>query len=146
AQFPEIAPSMSTIELRALGARYVAGLRAVAPDAARITDKMPGNYILAGLIHLVFPNARMIHVRRDPADTCWSCFTHQFAGGWEWSYALAELGRHYRAYEDLMTHWRRVLPAGAMLDVQYEDLVADFESQARRLLAYCGLDWDDRCL
>jgi hypothetical protein len=107
---------------------------------------MPGNFVVAGLIHLAMPNARLIHVRRDAADTCWSCFSKYFLGDIAFCYDLAELGRYYRAYESLMAHWRRVLPAQSLLDVQYEELVGDFEPQVRRLLAHCDLDWDDRCL
>lgn len=144
--FPELVPAMTDDQLRAFGATYLAGIRARAPASARITDKMPGNFQFAGLIHLTLPNARIIHVRRDPIDTCLSLFTHLFAGALDWTYDLGEIGRNYRAYASLAEHWRAVLPHGAMLEVRYEELVADFETQARRLLAYCGLDWDDRCL
>ena len=92
------------------------------------------------------PNARIIHVQRDPIDTCLSMFSIQFNEPVEYAYDLGELGRYYRAYERLMDHWRRVLPEGAMLDVRYEDVVDDIESQARRMLAFCGLPWDDACL
>src|SRR5262249_24880553 len=95
---------------------------------------------------LTLPNARIIHLRRDPVDNCLSLFTHLFVGELTWTDDLGEIGRYYGAYASLMDHWRAVLPPGAMLDVQYEDLVADLESQARRLIAYCGLEWDDRCL
>jgi hypothetical protein len=99
---------------------------------------------LRGLVML--PNARIIHSRRDPCDTALSCFSILFARGQEYSYDLGELGRYYRAYEALMEHWRKVLPPSAMLEVQYEDVVADLEGQARRIVAYCGLEWDDACL
>ena len=102
--------------LREIGRRYVAELRALAPESARITDKMTGNFRLVGLIRLALPQARIIHVRRDPLDTCFSCFSHQFRH-LNFTYDLGELGRDYRAYEELMTHWRSVLPHGAMLDV-----------------------------
>jgi tetratricopeptide (TPR) repeat protein len=144
--FPELVPSMTDDQLRAFGASYLAAVRKLAPASARITDKMPGNFQFAGLIHLTLPNARIIHLRRDPVDTCLSLFTHLFTNGLGWSYDLGEIGRNYRAYASLMEHWRAVLPPGAMLEVRYEELVADFEPQARRLVAYCGLDWDDRCL
>jgi tetratricopeptide (TPR) repeat protein len=146
APFPEIASYMDEMQLRQFGARYVNTIRALAPTAARITDKMPSNFMFVGLIHLALPHARIIHTRRDPVDTCLSCFSHQFGHGLEWSCDLGELGRYYRQYQQLMAHWRRMLPSDAMLEVRYEDLVADFEPQARRLLAYCGLDWDERCL
>ncbi len=144
--YPEFLRSMGETEFHQFTTQYLTAARAVAPDAPRITDKMPGNYIFAGFIHVALPHARMIHVQRDPIDTCLSCFTHLFTEGLTWSYDLADLGREYRAYEGLMQHWRSVLPEGAMLEVRYEDFVADFEPQARRLLAYCGLDWDERCL
>ena len=144
--FPELVPAMTDAQLGAFGASYLAGIRKLAPEAARITDKMPGNFYFAGLIHLALPNARIIHLRRDPLDTCLSLFTHLFAGELTWTDDLGEIGRYYRAYASLMEHWRAVLPPGALLDVQYEDVVADLEPQARRLIAYCGLPWDDRCI
>jgi tetratricopeptide (TPR) repeat protein len=129
-----------------VGARYLDSVGALAPEAQRITDKLPANFRMIGLIHLALPRARIIHARRDPLDTCLSCFERNFGkNSLPFTYDLAELGRYYRAYETLMAHWRDVLPAGTILDVRYEDLVADFEPQARRLIAYCGLDWDERC-
>jgi hypothetical protein len=95
---------------------------------------------------LALPNARIIHVRRDPVDTCLSCFSKLFVAVMlSFTYDLAELGRYYRAYDALMAHWRRVLPAGVMLEVQYEDLVGDFEPQVRRILDHCGLKWEESC-
>jgi hypothetical protein len=143
---PEAALQMSREQWRRLGAAYLGNIRARAPAAERIVNKMPDNFRFVGLIHLALPNARIIHVRRDPIDTCLSCFSKQFAGNLPYSYDLAELGRYYRAYEALMAHWRRVLPQGAMLEVRYEEIVADLEGQARRILAYCGLAWDANCL
>jgi tetratricopeptide (TPR) repeat protein len=141
------APDVGGAELRQIGSRYLDRVRALAPQAAaRITDKMPGNFRFAGLIHLALPNARIIHVRRDPVDTCFSCFSILFGGDQPYSYDLGELGRFYRGYAELMAHWRAVLPAGVMLEVQYETLVADFEPQARRIVTHCGLDWSDACL
>ena len=131
---------------RRIGAAYVERLLQAAPAAARITDKLPGNFQRIGLIHLALPNARIIHTRRDPVDTCLSCFTHLFAGDHPYVYDLAELGRYYRAYEALMAHWRDVLPPGIMIEIDYEALVSDLETEARRLVAHCGLDWDPRCL
>jgi len=126
---------------RKMGADYIAALRRLAPDAARFTDKMPVNFVHAGLIHLIPPNARIIHTQRDPVDTCLSCFSLLFGGDLPFAYDLGELGRFYRAYQRLMAHWRAILPQGVMLEVQYEDLVRDFEPQARRLVAHCGLEW-----
>jgi hypothetical protein len=107
---------------------------------------MPANFFFAGLIHLALPNARIIHTMRDPVDTCMSCFSKLFSAEQNHTYELAELGRYYRRYELLMAHWRRVLPQGRILDVRYEDVVADLEGQARRILAHCDLAWDPRCL
>jgi hypothetical protein len=144
--FPEVVPSMGAQEFRAVAADYLAALSPAAP-VERITDKMPANFIFVGLIHLMLPNARVIHARRNPVDTCLSCFSKLFTGdALPFTYDLAELGRYYRGYETVMEHWRRVLPEGGMLEVQYEELVADFESQARRIIAYCGLEWDEACL
>jgi tetratricopeptide (TPR) repeat protein len=147
ADFPEIVPTLSPDDLRDLGADYVALTRSAAPDKERIINKLPGNFDLVGLIHLALPNARIIHVRRDPIDTCFSCFSLLFAYDHQpFAYDLGELGRYYRGYEAVMKHWHRILPAGAMLDIQYEDVVADLEGQARRIVSYCGLDWEDGCL
>jgi tetratricopeptide (TPR) repeat protein len=146
ASFPEGVPALSDENLRQLGTSYLAAVGPAAPQALRIVDKMPANFLFVGLIHLALPNARIIHVRRDPIDTCLSCFTLLFQAGQAYSYDLAELGRYYRAYATLMHHWHCVLPPGVMLDVQYEDVVADVEPQARRIVAHCGLEWDDKCL
>lgn len=132
--------------LQKLGRRYSKDVVALAPSALRITDKMPANFRYAGLIHLALPNARIVHMRRDPVDTCVSCFSQNFAEGQPFAYDLAELGRYYRAYEKLMAHWRNALPPGAMLEIRYEDLIDDFESHARRLVAFAGLEWDPACL
>ena len=128
------------------GKEYIRSLRARAPDAKRITDKMPANFFAIGLIHAMLPNARIIHVRRDPLDTCLSCYTQLFSRGHEYSYDLFELGKYYRGYAFLMEHWRTTLPPGSFLEVSYEDVVSDLEGQARRMLEYCGLDWDRACL
>ncbi|MBV8490338.1 MAG: sulfotransferase, partial [Candidatus Eremiobacteraeota bacterium] len=140
-----LAASCDTI--RALGRRYAENLRARAPSGvARVTDKMPANFRYFGLIAIALPKARLIHAKRDPADTCLSCFEQNFAGGQGFAYDLAELGRYYRGYQKLTAHWRSVLSPDALLEVQYEDVVADIEAQARRIVAFCGLDWDERCL
>jgi tetratricopeptide (TPR) repeat protein len=139
-------PGLVAEELRQISARYLERVRVTAPAAERITDKMPANFRHAGLIYLVLPNARIIHTRRDPIDTCLSCFSILFAYNQSFTYDLAELGRYYRAYAALMEHWREVLPLEQMLEVQYEELVANFEPVARRIVAYCGLEWDDACL
>lgn len=144
--FPLSMRGLTPDDLAAMGARYVAGLRERAPASRCITDKMPANFFCVGLIHLMLPNARIVHVNRNPVDTCLSGFTRLFNKSQYHSYDLAEIGRYYRNYADLMDHWRAVLPQGAFLDVQYEDMVADNEGQARRLLDYCNLEWNDACL
>ena len=144
--FPEMVTEMSAEQLRQLGAAYLRSIRALAPEAERITDKLPSNFLHAGLIHLALPNARIIHARRDPVDTALSCFSTLFTEGNLYSYDLGELGRVYRAYQAVMEHWHKVLPAGVMLEVQYEEVVDDLEGQARRIVGYCGLEWDEACL
>jgi tetratricopeptide (TPR) repeat protein len=140
-------PGLPPERLRQLGATYLDRLQAKAPSAARIVDKLPQNFELIGLIHLALPDARILHITRDPVDTCLSCFSKLFVGQQlPYSYDLAELGRYYRAYEGLMAHWREVLPPGVMLEIRYEALVADMAGEARRAVAHCGLDWDERCL
>jgi hypothetical protein len=146
APFPEFVPALEAAPIRMIGAHYLAQIQALAPKASHITDKMPSNYYFAGLIHLALPNARIIHTMRDPVDTCISCFSKLFTAEQNHTYDLGELGRYYRRYQELMTHWRRVLPAGRILDVRYEDVVADLEGQARHMIAHCGLEWDPRCL
>jgi tetratricopeptide (TPR) repeat protein len=146
-RFPEIVATMSGEELRQIGARYVVATTAHAPTAERIADKMPWNFHFTGLIRLALPNARIIHARRDPVDTCLSCFSILFDGdGNRYTYDLGELGRFYRAYNSLIAYWRSVLPPGVMIEVHYEDVVDDLEGQARQIIAHCGLEWDEACL
>ncbi len=144
--YPPSLQSIPQTELKAMGERYVAGLQARAPDSPRVTDKMPANFNYLGLIHLMLPRAKIVHVMRNPLDTCLSGYTRLFNKSQHQSYDLAEMGRYYRSYAQLMEHWRKVLPAGAFYDIQYEELVADQQGQARALLAYCELEWDDACL
>ena len=144
--YPMNLASANASDLAALGRDYLTRLRRHGPQARRITDKLPANYMGAGLIPAMLPNAKIIHVRRDPVDTCLSCFTRLFSEHQEATYDLAELGRHYRHYVRLMDHWRAVMPAGSLLEVRYEDLVADLPGQTARLLEFCGLPWDDACL
>ncbi len=115
------------------------------PEALRVTDKMPHNFMDLGLIELLFPHARVIHISRDPRDTCVSIFTHHFAASHAYATDLGDLGFYYRQYQRLMDHWRKVLSI-PMLDLRYEDIVADPEGEIRRIIAFCGLDWSDECL
>jgi tetratricopeptide (TPR) repeat protein len=146
ASFPEFVAAIDRPALTGIGAQYISRLREVAVQGEWVTDKMPSNYYFAGLIHLALPNAKIIHCRRNPIDTCVSCFSKLFSAEQNHTYDLGELGRYYRRYERLMAHWRGVLPAGRILEVQYEDVVADLGGQARRIIAHCGLAWDARCL
>jgi tetratricopeptide (TPR) repeat protein len=125
---------------------YLGHLCGLAEGKARVVDKMPGNFFNVGLIHLMLPNARIIHTVRNPIDTCVSCYAKLFRISHNYSYNLGELGRYYRRYAEMMEHWRSVLPAGSMLEVVYENVVEDLEGQARRLIDYCGLPWDHRCI
>jgi len=144
--FPYNLQALDAATLKAWGTDYVTGMLSGGEKARRVTDKMPANYFVIGLIHLMLPNAKIIHVQRNPVDNCLSCFTNLFRAKQEYTYDLAELGRYYADYARLMAHWRRVLPAGAFLDIRYEDIVADQEAAARRLLAFCDLEWDAACL
>ena len=144
--FPENMADISHAQISAWGAEYVASLRKYSADARHITDKMPSNFFAVGLIHTMLPNAKIVHVRRNPVDTCLSCFTRLFNRGQESTYDFAELGQYYTGYARLMQHWREVLPANAWLEVQYEDIVTDMEGQARRLIDFCGLEWNTACL
>ena len=144
--YPDRVSSLTAEQLRAIASHYLATMGAGAGDADRVVDKMLGNFVYVGLIHMALPRARIIHARRDPMDTCLSCFSKHFRTSQKFAYDLGELGRFYRAYDKLMTHWQNVLPAGVMLDVQYEDMVTDLEGQTRRMLDTCGLEWDDACL
>ncbi len=146
-RFPETLAGLSGEALRRLGRRYVERIRALAPQASHVVDKLPANFTHVGLIHLMLPGARIVHAMRDPMDSCFSCFSRLFsAGNLGFTYELGMLARYWVGYRALMDHWHDVLPDGRVLDVSYEAMVSDFEHQARRLVAYLGLPWDDRCL
>jgi len=146
AGYPLSLTGITQHDLKKMGEKYVEGLQPRRPDAKHITDKMPANFNCVGLIYLMLPNARIVHVKRNPVDTCLSGFTRLFNKSQHHSYDLAEMGRYYRNYATLMDHWRKVLPADAFYELQYEELVTDHENQARALLEYCNLPWDDACL
>ncbi|MDH5712174.1 MAG: sulfotransferase, partial [Gammaproteobacteria bacterium] len=114
-------------------------------DAVRITDKLPSNYLNLGLIHILFPNARIINVMRNPLDVCLSCYFQAFAYEHD-TYDTQWLIRKYHLYRDAIDYWKKLLPEGKILDVQYEDLIVDFELQSRRIIEFCGLSWSDKCL
>ncbi|PHS70449.1 MAG: hypothetical protein COB22_08150 [Cycloclasticus sp.] len=146
AGYPQVLKGYSHEQLKALGEKYIKGLQERAPEAKHITDKMPANFTCVGLIHLMLPNAKIVHVKRSPVDTCLSGFSRLFNKSQHQSYDLAEMGRYYRNYHDLMTHWKKVLPTDSFYEIQYEDLVEDTEKESRALIDYCGLEWDDNCL
>lgn len=125
---------------------YLAVLNGFAGASERITDKQPLNYELLGLINIVFPKAKIIHIRRNPVDTCLSIYCTHFGGGPNFAYKKENIVFHYREYLRLMEHWRKVLPPNTFFELDYEELVADPESVTRQVIEFCGLPWDDACL
>ena len=146
ARFPQLARTMRPTQFGALADSYLKAIGSYSETATRVTDKLLTNYYFAGLINTLFPNAKIIHTMRNPVDSCLSSYTKLFQDDMPHSYDFRELGRYYGKYWELMAHWRKILPAGAMLEVKYEDLVANPEAKAREVVAFCGLEWDDRCL
>ena len=147
AHYPAAVAGMDDTVLAALAARYQRALHARAPQAQRIVDKLLSNFLFLGLLHRILPGVKIIHAMRHPMDICFSSYACLFdQSNLNFAYDLGTLGRCYRRYARLMRHWHDVLPAGTILDVRYEDVVADTEGQARRVLDYLGLPWDDNCL
>jgi len=145
--YPRSLKSITQDDLTSMGTRYVDALCARAASARHITDKMPSNYLMLGLIHLILPNAKIVHIKRNALDTCLSVFMQLFNSKTQpHSYDLSEIGRYYVNYARLMEHWREVLPDSAFYELRYEDLVYDKESETRRLIDYCDLKWNDACL
>jgi hypothetical protein len=129
-----------------LKAGYLALLRDISPAAERITDKMPANFLWIGLIHLLFPNARIVHCRRNPIDTCLSIYSTYFTARMDFAADRSDLVFVYQEYLRLMAHWKAVLPADRFFESQYEALVENPGPCSRDLMAFCGLEWDDACL
>jgi tetratricopeptide (TPR) repeat protein len=129
-----------------LATEYLRVLEGVSGSAQRVVDKAPINFEYLGVIHAVFPRARIIYVRRDPIDTCLSCYFQPFFAGLNYTMDLGDLAHYYREHQRLMAHWRGVLPAGSMLELPYAELVADQRGWTRRLLEFLGLEWDERCM
>lgn len=129
-----------------LRARYEAALDFHCPGAARVVDKMPRNFMHLGLIHLLYPDAVILHCRRAPMATCFSNFVTNFSAPTVTDGDLVSIGRFYRGYAAMMERWKALLPEGRLVEVVYEDLIADPEGQTRRLLDLCGLDWEPACL
>ncbi len=144
--FPAAIGQLGPTDLARMGESYLAEVAPLAQGRRHVVDKLPANFLHIGLIRLILPNARIIHCRRDPVDTCLSCYTKLFSSEQLFAYDLAELGRFHRAYQALMAHWGKVVPKNRLLDVDYESVVDDLEGQARRMLAFLGLPWDDACL
>jgi tetratricopeptide (TPR) repeat protein len=120
-------------------------LHALDPDAARVTDKMPSNFLYLSFIALLFPNARIVHCRRDPRDVGLSCYFQNFSHRPAFAYDLGDIGFYTQEYERLMAHWQAVAPL-SILDIDYEALIADQEGESRRLVESSGLNWGDACL
>ena len=144
--FPQIAAKMNQAHYKIVAEGYLATLKAMAPSATRVTDKLLTNYYFAGLLHVMFPKAKFIHTKRNPVDTCWSAYTKLFKDDMPHSYDFGELGRYYKKYEELMAHWDKVLPPGTIKTIVYEDVVDNLEGCARELLEFLGLPWDPACL
>jgi tetratricopeptide (TPR) repeat protein len=125
---------------------YLMLLRQVSLDAQRIVDKMPTNFAFLGLMHALFPHAHIIHLQRNPLDTCLSIYCQNFDTAITYANDLEDLAHFYEQYLRLINHWRSILPAGVMLEVRYEDLVIDQETWSRKMVEFIGLPWDARCL
>ena len=140
----ELVELSSKLDPAALGRRYCNHL----PDASsdRQIDKTPANFLYLGLVAAALPQARIIHVRRQPMDVCYAMYKTLFRMAYPFSYSLDDLGRYWLAWNTLMTHWRRVLPAERYLEIDYEDLIEQQEPVTRRLIAYAGLPWEDACM
>jgi Sulfotransferase family len=145
-KYPEMVSKITPAQLDIVAKNYEKALAQGAGNAKRITDKLLTNYFFLGLINLLFPNAKVINTMRDPVDTCLSGFTKLFKDDMPHSYDLGELGRYYGKYRELMEHWHRVLPERFLTTVVYEDVVADTEKEARRLIKFLGLPWNDKCV
>jgi hypothetical protein len=141
----ELVAMSATLDFAALGRDYLARARAAYGGSGRFIDKMPLNYLYCGLIHRALPNARIVHVVRQPMAVCYAMYKTLFKSGYPFSYELREIGRYYAAYRRLMAHWQNTMP-GVIYEVKYEDLVADQAAETRKLLEYCGLEWEDGCL
>lgn len=133
------------IDFPALGREYLRGAREAAMGSESFIDKMPVNFLYCGLIGKALPNAKIIHLRRDPLDSCYAVYKTLFFNAYHFSYDLEELAEYYVAYDRLMRHWHEVMP-GAILDVDYEQLVSSPETQGRRIFEWCGLQWDPAVL
>ena len=144
-RYPQVLHELTDEQLRQFGKQYIEDTRIHRQGAPFFIDKMPNNFRHIGLIHLILPNSKIIDARRAPMDCCFSGFKQLFAEGQEFTYGLAEIGRYYRDYVDLMAHWDEVLP-GKGLRVQHEDVLDDLEGQTRRMLDFIGVPFEEQCL
>jgi tetratricopeptide (TPR) repeat protein len=144
--FPAAVPNLTPEILQQLGAGYLRDIAPLSGGKPFVVDKMPINFVYAGLIRLILPDAHIIHCRRDPVDTCLSCYSKLFTAEQAFSYDQRELGEFHLMYQELTAYWGRVLPASHFIDVDYEAMVDDLEGQARRMLDFLGLPWDPACL
>jgi len=143
--YPAVLADLSAARFRELGEKYLQDTQVLRTGKPRFIDKMPNNFRHVGLLHLMLPNARIIDARREPMACCFSNFKQLFASGQEFTYSLEDIGRYYRSYVKLMDHWDQVLP-GKVLRIQHESVVADLEGNVRRLLEFCGLEFESACL
>ncbi len=144
-RFPDSLEGLGPNSWANLGKQYIERTRKFRTDRPYFIDKNPNNFIYAGLLKLMLPNAKIINARRHPLDSCFGSYKQLFASGQPFTYDLVELGDYYLNYQKLMDHWHEVLP-GHVLDVQYENVVADLETEVRRILEYCQLPFEDSCL
>ena len=146
ALFPKSVLVLKNRDWTAYGQQYMDDAkRHRSSEAPFFTDKLPNNFPFIGLLHLILPNAKVINARRHPLDNCLGAYKQLFARGQHFTYDMEELAHYYRCYDRMVSHWHSVLP-GKVLDVHYEDTVNDTEWQVRRILAHCGLPFEDRCL
>lgn len=131
---------------RLLAEEYCALLDRLAPGARRVIDKMPTNYLLLGLLHAVFPRARIVHCRRNALDTCLSIYFTPFENLPDFAGDRESIAFYYEQYAKLMDHWQNALPAGSIFELDYEKLIADRQAVVRQLLTFCGVEWDEACL
>jgi tetratricopeptide (TPR) repeat protein len=144
-RYPGVLADLSPEEFRKLGERYLTDTRAYRVHKPFFIDKMPNNFRHVGLIHLMLPNAKIIDVRREPMACCFSNLKQLFAAGQEFTYRIDDIARYYRTYIDLMRRWDTVLP-GRVLRVLYEDVIEDLEANVRRILEFCGLEFEHACV
>ena len=144
--YPSVIPSLGAADFLRMGQEYIRRTALLTEGHRYMVDKMPANFLYSGLIHLILPNAKIIHCRRDPVDTCLSCYTKLFTAEQVFTYDLEELGQFYLKYQSLMAHWRETLPASQFIEVDYESVVDNVEEEARRLIDFLKLPWDESCV